>query len=102
LGLVVGSGGALRLRVDYRPDVFSRAEVEGLKTFVRSGQEAVTAIKQDAEAIKTMPVVRSYVEDPVSALVRPECDKDRVVYVPDPRAGSGPGDQNWPVSSSRR
>jgi phospholipid/cholesterol/gamma-HCH transport system substrate-binding protein len=43
----------------------------------------VTAIKQDAEAIKSMPIVRSYVEDPVSALVRPECEKDRVVYGPE-------------------
>lgn len=60
-----------------------RGELEGLKTFVRSGQEAVTAIKQDAEAVKAMPIVRSYVEDPVSALVRPDCTKDRVVYVPD-------------------
>jgi phospholipid/cholesterol/gamma-HCH transport system substrate-binding protein len=60
-----------------------RAELGGLKTFVRNGEEAVTAIKQDAEAIKAMPIVRSYVEDPVSALVRPDCEKDRVVYVPD-------------------
>lgn len=60
-----------------------RNELEGLKTFVRSGQEAVTAIKQDAEAIKAMPIVRSYVDDPVSALVRPDCEKDRVVYSPD-------------------
>jgi phospholipid/cholesterol/gamma-HCH transport system substrate-binding protein len=60
-----------------------RNELEGMKTFVRNGQEAVTAIKQDAEAIKSMPIVRSYVEDPVSALVRPDCEKDRVVYVPE-------------------
>lgn len=60
-----------------------RGELEGMKTFVRSGQEAVTAIKQDAEAIKSMPIVRSYVEDPVAALVRPECEKDRVIYVPE-------------------
>ncbi len=55
-------------------------EVAGLKTFVRSGQEAVTSIKQDADAIKSMPIVRSYVEDPVSILLRPDCDRDRVVY----------------------
>jgi phospholipid/cholesterol/gamma-HCH transport system substrate-binding protein len=60
-----------------------RNELDGMKTFVRSGQEAVTAIKQDAEAIKSMPIVRSYVEDPVSVLVRPECEKDRVVYGPE-------------------
>jgi len=58
-------------------------ELDGLKTFVRNGQEAVTAIKQDAEAIKAMPIVRSYVEDSVSALVRPDCAKDRVIYLPD-------------------
>lgn len=60
-----------------------KTEVEGMKTFVRSGQEAVTAIKQDAEAVKAMPIVRSYVEDPVSDLVRPDFDKDRVLYSPD-------------------
>src|SRR5262249_17982604 len=60
-----------------------RGELGGLKTFVRSGEEAVTAIKQDAEAIKGMPIVRSYVEDHVAALVRPDCEKDRVVYGPD-------------------
>jgi phospholipid/cholesterol/gamma-HCH transport system substrate-binding protein len=60
-----------------------RNELDGVKTFVRSGQEAVTAIKQDAEAIKSMPIVRSYVEDHVSTLVRPDSEKDRVVYVPE-------------------
>ena len=60
-----------------------RNEVEGMKTFVRSGQEAVTAIKQDAEAVKALPIVRSYVEDPVATLIRPDCEKDRVVYSPD-------------------
>ena len=55
-------------------------EVDGLKTFVRSGQEAVTAIKQDAEAIKSLPIVRGYVEDPVSILVRPDCSRERYVW----------------------
>ena len=59
-----------------------RGELDGLKTFVRNGQEAVTAIRQDAEAVKSMPIIRSYVEDHVSALVRPECERDRVVYLP--------------------
>jgi len=60
-----------------------RNELEGMKTFVRSGQDAVTAIKQDAEAIKAMPIVRSYVEDHTSTLVRPDSEKDRVIYVPE-------------------
>jgi phospholipid/cholesterol/gamma-HCH transport system substrate-binding protein len=58
-------------------------ELDGMKTFVRSGQEAVTAIKQDAEAVKALPIVRSYVEDNVALLVRPDCEKDRVVYTPE-------------------
>ncbi|MFE1430759.1 amino acid adenylation domain-containing protein, partial [Streptomyces fungicidicus] len=48
LGLVVGSGGALRLRVDYRPDVFSRAAVEGLVARLRGLLEAFAA---DPEAV---------------------------------------------------
>ena len=60
-----------------------RGEVEGMKQFVRSGQEAVTAIKQDAEAVKSLPIVRSYVEDTVAILVRPDCEKERVVYTPE-------------------
>ena len=57
--------------------------MDGLKTFVRTGQEAVTAIKQDAEAVKSLPIIRNYVEDHVSALVRPDCERDRVVYMPE-------------------
>lgn len=58
-------------------------EMDGLKTFVRQGQEAVTALKQDAEAIKAMPIVRSYVEDANAILVRPDCERDRIVWVPE-------------------
>jgi phospholipid/cholesterol/gamma-HCH transport system substrate-binding protein len=60
-----------------------RGELDGVKTFARTGQEAATAIKQDAEAVKSLPIVRSYVEDTVGLLVRPDCEKDRVVYSPD-------------------
>jgi outer membrane protein OmpA-like peptidoglycan-associated protein len=60
-----------------------RGELEGIKTFARNGQEAAAAIKQDAEAVKAMPIVRNYVEDNVSTLVRPSCDRERVVYTSD-------------------
>jgi hypothetical protein len=66
-----------------------REELDGLKTFVRNGQDAVTAIRQDAEAIKALPIVRSYVEDPVSALVRPGFERDRVIYTPEMLFESG-------------
>ncbi|HKA06056.1 MAG TPA: MlaD family protein [Gemmataceae bacterium] len=60
-----------------------RGELGEIKTFARNGQEAAVAIKQDAEAVKAMPIVRSYVEDHVATLVRPNCDRERVVYSSD-------------------
>jgi phospholipid/cholesterol/gamma-HCH transport system substrate-binding protein len=58
-------------------------ELGELRGLVRTGKDAATAIKQDAEAIKSLPIVRSYIQDHVAALVRPECSKDRVVYRPE-------------------
>jgi hypothetical protein len=56
-------------------------EVRGLAAdsseFLRKGQETVLSVKQDADAIKRMPIVRSYVEDPVEMLVRPAQERDR-------------------------
>ena len=57
-----------------------QTEVAGLKDLVRTSKEAITAIKQDAEAIKAMPIVRSYITDEVKVLVKPNCVKDRVVF----------------------
>jgi outer membrane protein OmpA-like peptidoglycan-associated protein len=57
-----------------------QTETAGLKELVHTSKDAVTAIKQDAEAIKSMPLVRSYVTDEVKTLVRPNCTKDRVYY----------------------
>jgi len=55
-------------------------ELAGFKDFVRTLKEAITAVKQDAEAIKSMPLVRNYITDEVKVLVRPNCAKDRVVF----------------------
>ena len=52
-------------------------EAQGVKTLVRSGNDAATALKQDAEAIKAMPIIRGYVEDPVAKLVRPGSKSER-------------------------
>jgi phospholipid/cholesterol/gamma-HCH transport system substrate-binding protein len=57
-----------------------QGEVAGLKDLVRISKEAITAIKQDAEAIKSLPIVRNYVTDEVKVLVRPSYSKDRVLY----------------------
>jgi phospholipid/cholesterol/gamma-HCH transport system substrate-binding protein len=55
-------------------------EVAGLKDIVRTSKEALSAIKQDAEAVKSLPIIRNYVQDEVKQLVRPHCKKDKVVY----------------------
>ena len=57
-----------------------QGELGGLKDFVRTSQEAVSAIKQDADAVKSLPIVRSYVDDPVDSLVRPNHNRDRQVF----------------------
>jgi hypothetical protein len=41
---------------------------------------AVTALKQNADAIKGMPLVRNYVKDPFKELVRPDCERNRQWY----------------------
>lgn len=57
-----------------------REELDGMKDFVRNGNEAIQAIKQDAEAIKGLPIIRSYVEDSVGLLVRPQSERQREVF----------------------
>ena len=37
----------------------------------------MSSFQQDADAIKRLPVVRNYVEDPYTLLVRPDCDRNR-------------------------
>ena len=57
-----------------------QGEIAGLKDLVRICKEAITAIKQNAEAIKSMPIVRNYITDEVKVMVRPNYSKERVVY----------------------
>jgi phospholipid/cholesterol/gamma-HCH transport system substrate-binding protein len=47
---------------------------------VKSLQEVrqmVSAVRQNADAIKALPVVRSYVHDPNRELIRPDCKRER-------------------------
>jgi phospholipid/cholesterol/gamma-HCH transport system substrate-binding protein len=47
---------------------------------IREGKDTMTAVKQDADAIKKLPLIRGYVEDTVAILHRPDMDRDRRVY----------------------
>jgi hypothetical protein len=44
---------------------------------VRQGRGTMASLKQDADAIKGLPVVRSYVQDGHRILVRPDCSRNR-------------------------
>jgi phospholipid/cholesterol/gamma-HCH transport system substrate-binding protein len=57
-----------------------QGDLAGLKDFVRSGKDAAASLKQDADAIKSMPIIRSYVEDPVGKLVRPNATRERQFF----------------------
>jgi hypothetical protein len=48
-----------------------------LLQLVRQGRGTLVSLKQDADAIKGLPVVRSYVQDPIRVLVRPDCERSR-------------------------
>ncbi len=57
-----------------------QTEMASMKEVARTSKAAITAIKQDAEAVKAMPIIRNYVQDEVKQIVRPHCRKDKVVY----------------------
>ena len=51
---------------------------QGTKTLAKS-DEAVTTLQQDADALKRLPVVGAYVEDPTALLQRYNCARERRV-----------------------
>jgi phospholipid/cholesterol/gamma-HCH transport system substrate-binding protein len=44
---------------------------------LKQGRNTLASIKQDADALKEMPLVRNYVRDAHKLLVRPECEPNR-------------------------
>jgi phospholipid/cholesterol/gamma-HCH transport system substrate-binding protein len=44
---------------------------------LQQSKDTLESFKQDADALKRMPVVRSYIEDPEALLVRPNCERNR-------------------------
>jgi phospholipid/cholesterol/gamma-HCH transport system substrate-binding protein len=50
---------------------------DALLDLLHQGRETVASIGQDADAVKRMPLVRNYVEDATSLLVRPGCERNR-------------------------
>ncbi|HEY7426924.1 MAG TPA: MlaD family protein [Gemmataceae bacterium] len=53
---------------------------DALLDLLHQGRETVASIGQGADAVKHMPLVRDYVEDPTSLLVRPDCERNRQYF----------------------
>ncbi len=53
---------------------------DALLGLLQQGQETMASIGQGADAVKHMPVVRDYVEDPTTLLVRPHCERNRQCF----------------------
>ena len=60
-------------------DAFVDLMHQGKKTLEKS-EAAVTTLQQDADALKRLPMVGGYVEDPVALLQRYNCERDRRYY----------------------
>jgi phospholipid/cholesterol/gamma-HCH transport system substrate-binding protein len=65
-----GQGSLSKLLRD--PEAYGR-----VVSALQKSEEALTSFQQDADALKRLPVLRNYVEDPQSILVRPTCDCHR-------------------------
>jgi phospholipid/cholesterol/gamma-HCH transport system substrate-binding protein len=50
---------------------------DDLLHMLQQGRETLASIQQDADALKTMPIIRSYVKDAHKLLIRPECEVNR-------------------------
>lgn len=48
-----------------------------LVELLRQGKGTLTSIQQDADALKDMPLIRSYVKDAQKTLIRPDCERNR-------------------------
>jgi phospholipid/cholesterol/gamma-HCH transport system substrate-binding protein len=44
---------------------------------LQQSRDTMCSLQQDADALKRLPVVRNYVEDPQSLLIRPDCQRNR-------------------------
>jgi phospholipid/cholesterol/gamma-HCH transport system substrate-binding protein len=53
---------------------------DDLLRLLQQGRDTLASIQQDADALKAMPIIRSYVKDAHKLLVRPECAVNRQYF----------------------
>jgi phospholipid/cholesterol/gamma-HCH transport system substrate-binding protein len=69
-GIQKGDGTVGKLLTD--PDAYL-----SLIALLQQSKETMATFQQDAEAVKRLPLVGKYVEDPIALLERPNCQRDR-------------------------
>jgi phospholipid/cholesterol/gamma-HCH transport system substrate-binding protein len=52
-----------------------------LLALLRQSEKTMASVQRDADALKRVPVLGGYVEDPQALLVRPNCERNRWVFV---------------------
>jgi phospholipid/cholesterol/gamma-HCH transport system substrate-binding protein len=53
---------------------------DALVALLAQGRDTFGSIQQDADAMKRLPIVNRYVEDPTALLVRPNCERNRQCF----------------------
>jgi phospholipid/cholesterol/gamma-HCH transport system substrate-binding protein len=61
---------------DRAHEAFVQMMLQGTRTLQKS-EEAITTMQQDADAVKRLPLVGGYIEDPSALLERYNCQRDR-------------------------
>jgi phospholipid/cholesterol/gamma-HCH transport system substrate-binding protein len=51
-----------------------------LLSLLHQSEQTMASVQRDADALKRMPVLGGYVEDPQALLVRPDCERNRWVF----------------------
>jgi phospholipid/cholesterol/gamma-HCH transport system substrate-binding protein len=79
-GIREGNGTISKLLKDGEAYAELTGALRDTRKAVGESRQAIASFKQDTDAIKRLPVVRSYVEDPYATLVRPNAERNRKVF----------------------
>jgi phospholipid/cholesterol/gamma-HCH transport system substrate-binding protein len=77
-GVREGQGTLGKLITDERAYNDILSALEQTRVLMEKGQATADSMRQDAEAIKRLPIIRNYSEDPATLLVRPTQERHRV------------------------
>jgi phospholipid/cholesterol/gamma-HCH transport system substrate-binding protein len=79
-GIQGGEGTLGKLVKDPRAYEALLGLIQNSSDAVDRSKDAMSAIQRDAEALKKVPIIGGYVEDPVALLVRSNCERNRRTF----------------------